>query len=189
MAFDIIFIAGPQGSGKGTQGKKLADKLGFLFFGMGAMLRAIRSDVQFAEKLNSVDQGTLLPDDIIIDILKQRLAIVPTSQKIIFDGVPRRLGQADFLIPFLEGRGYGAMATVFIDLPREDSVKRLALRAHNEQRLDDTTDAIQRRFEYYDQTMPAVVEYLKSKTKFIEIDGRPSPDEVERSIDAALGIE
>ena len=190
MEFDIIFIAGPQGSGKGTQGKKLADKLGFLFFGMGSMLRAIQSEnIQFAQKLKLLDQGTLLPDDVIIDILKQRLAIIPTSTKIIFDGVPRRIGQAEFLIPFLRERGYGSMATIFIDLPREDSVKRLSLRAENEQRMDYTTDAIQRRFEYYDQMMPPVVEYLTGNTKFIQVDGRPSPDEVEKSIHAALGIE
>jgi len=189
MDFDIIFIAGPQGSGKGTQGKKLADKLGFFFFGMGAMLRAIQAEnIQFAQKITLLDQGTLLPDEIIIEILKQRLADVPTSTKIIFDGVPRRIGQAEFLVPFLRGRGYGAMATVFIDLPREDSIKRLSLRAQSEQRVDDTPDAIGRRFEYYDETMPAVGEYLKSNTKFISIDGRSSPDEVEKNVDAALGI-
>ncbi len=188
MDFQIIFIAGPQGSGKGTQGKKLADKLGFLFFGMGAILRQIQaSDVQFAQKIKLLNDGTLLPDEVIIEILKARLASVPTSKGIVFDGVPRRIGQAEFLVPFLLGRGYGAMATVFINLPREDSVKRLALRAQNEQRLDDTTVAIQRRFEYYDETMPAVIEYLKEQTKFIEIDGRSTPDEVEKAVDAALG--
>jgi adenylate kinase len=189
MNFQIIFIAGPQGSGKGTQGKKLADKLGFLYFGMGAILREIRaSDLQMAQQLNATDQGTLLSDELIIKILKERLVSVPTSSGIVFDGVPRRIGQAEFLIPFLLGRGYGAMATVFIDLPRGESIKRLAARAQNEQRLDDTTDAIQRRFEYYDQTMPAVIEYLKHETKFIQIDGQPSPDEVEKAVDVALGI-
>jgi adenylate kinase len=189
MDFQIIFIAGPQGSGKGTQGKKLADKLGFLFFGMGATLRAIQAeDIQFAQRLSLLDGGTLLPDEIIIEILKDRLAKVPTSRGIVFDGVPRRVGQAEFLVPFLLGRGYGAMATVFIDLPREDSIKRLSLRAQNEQRADDTTDAIERRFEYYDEMMPPVIEYLKRETKFITIDGRPAPDEVEKAVDAALGI-
>src|SRR5665213_3682713 len=126
MDFDIIFIAGPQGCGKGTQGKKLAEKLGFLFWGMGGILRDIRAeDPQFASRISLVDRGTLLPDEIIIDILKSRLATVPRDQGIVFDGVPRRLGQAEFLIPFLRDKGYQKMATVFIDLPREESMKRI----------------------------------------------------------------
>jgi adenylate kinase len=189
MNFQIIFIAGPQGSGKGTQGKKLADKLHFLFFGMGGILRQIQAeDVQFAQRTSLLNGGTLLPDEIIIEVVKDRLASVPTNQGIVFDGVPRRIGQAEFLIPFLIGRGYDAMATVFIDLPREESIKRLALRAQNEQRADDTVDAIERRFEYYDEMMPPVIEYLKRETKFIEIDGRPASDVVEKAVDVALGI-
>ncbi len=189
MDFQIIFIAGQQGSGKGTQGKKLADKLGFLFFGMGAALLQLQAeDIQFAQKISLLNGGTLLPDDIIIEIVKERLLSVPTSQGIIFDGVPRRIGQAEFLVPFLRGRGYGAMATVFIDLPREDSIRRLALRAEHEQREDDTADAIELRFAYYDETMPAVIEYLKRETIFLAVDGRPTPDEVEKAVDRALGV-
>jgi adenylate kinase len=193
MNFQIVFIAGPQGSGKGTQGKKLADKLGFLFWGMGGILRELESDVQFASKLALLDKGTLLPDELIIEILKERLTnekfgIASSQRGIVFDGVPRRLGQAQFLVPFLHDRGYKNIATVFIDLPREDSIKRLVSRANTEGRADDTTDAIGRRFEYYDETMPAVINYLKTETEFFEIDGRPSVDEVERNVDAALGI-
>jgi adenylate kinase len=189
MNFEIIFVAGPQGSGKGTQGRRLADKLGFFFWGMGGILREIQSkDVQFAQKLEVSNRGMLLPDELIIEIVQQRLAHVPTSQGIVFDGVPRRIGQAEFLVPFLRGRGYQAMATVFIDLPRAESIRRLSSRAQSEQRVDDTPDAIQRRFEYYDQTMPAVVEYLQRETKFVQVDGSPAVDDVEKSVDAALGI-
>lgn len=190
--FDIIFIAGPQGSGKGTQGKRLADKLGFLFWGMGGILRDMQSDVAFASKTALLDKGTLLPDDVIVDILKEKLMAdsfsAANAHGIIFDGVPRRVGQAEFLVPFLRERGFHSFATVFIDLPRQDSIKRLMARAEKENRGDDTSEAIERRFEYYDETMPAVMEYLKKETTFIEIDGRPSADEVERSVDAAVGI-
>lgn len=189
MNFEIIFIVGPQGSGKGTQGKRLADKLGFFFWGMGGILREIQGqDIQFAEKIEILNRGTLLPDEVIIDILQQRLAHVPTSQGIVFDGVPRRIGQAEFLVPFLRGRGYQAMATVFIDLPRPESIRRLSLRAQSEQRVDDTPDAIERRFEYYDQTMPAVVEYLTRETTFVKVDGSAAIGDVEKSVDAALGM-
>jgi adenylate kinase len=189
MDFQVIFIAGPQGSGKGTQGKKLAAKLGFLFWGMGDVLREIQaSDVVFGDKISSVDHGTLLSDEIIIGILKDRLAKVPQDKGIIFDGVPRRVGQAEFLIPFLRGQGRERMATIFLDLPRQESRKRLLIRAEHESRTDDTPEAIETRFEYYDETMTPTLAYLKKETTFITIDGRPSIEEIEKNIYTALGI-
>jgi adenylate kinase len=189
MDFNVIFIAGPQGSGKGTQGKRLADKLGFFFWGMGGILREIQAeDIQVATKISLLDRGTLLPDEIIIDILKKRLVDVPLAQGVVFDGVPRRLGQAQFLIPFLRDQGKKNMATVLIDLPRQDSIKRLLLRAEHERRVDDTPDIIQTRFEYYDKEMAPTIEYLKQETTFFAIDGRPGVDDVEKSVDAAFGI-
>lgn len=187
--FNVIFIAGPQGSGKGTQGKKLAEKLGFLFLGMGAILREMQAkDPDFTSKISVLDRGALLPDDIIVEILKERVGGVPKDQGIIFDGVPRRPTQAHFLIPFLREQGRTSMATVFIDLPREECMKRLTLRAESEKRTDDTPDAIERRFAYYDIEMLPTIDYLKQETTFIEINGEPSADEVEKSIDAKLGI-
>jgi adenylate kinase len=189
MDFDVIFIAGPQGSGKGTQGKKLADKLGFLFFGMGATLREIKEEHSpLAAQLSGVDGGTLLSDAVIIEILKDRLPRIPAGQKIIFDGVPRRLGQADFLVSYLRERGYKSIATIFLDLPREESVKRLLFRAKHEDRVDDTPEAIETRFKFYDVEMKPTLDYLRHETAFFDIDGSPSADEVEKGIYAALGI-
>lgn len=80
------------------------------------------------------------------------------------------------------------MATIFLDLPREDCLKRLLLRSQSESRSDDTPAAIETRFEYYDETMMPTLEYLKKETEFITVDGRPSVDEIEKNIHAALGI-
>jgi adenylate kinase len=189
MEFEVIFIAGPQGSGKGTQGKKLAEKLGFLFWGMGDVLREIQAqDIEFAQKLALLNHGTLLSDDMIVDILKQRVPLIPLEKGIIFDGVPRRVGQAEFLIPYLREHGREHMATIFLDLPREESIKRLSLRAQHEQRIDDTPEAIETRLQYYNETITPVFDYLKKETTFITIDGRPSADEIAANINEALGI-
>jgi len=189
MDFQVIFIAGPQGSGKGTQGKKLADKLGFLFFGMGDILREIVvADQRFADEIAAISRGTLLPDEIIIEILKERLALVPDGQGVIFDGVPRRVGQAEFILKYLRDRGRTKMATIFVDTPRELCMERLLSRAQSEGRSDDTPGAIQTRFRYYDEVIVPTIEYLKHQTTFFAIDGRPSTEEVERNINAALGL-
>src|SRR5271170_5705943 len=103
MDYNIIFIAGPQGSGKGTQGKRLADKLGFLYWDMGAMLRAIlASGSELGKKISAMQRGALLSDELIIEALKEQLHTISPNQGIIFDGVPRRLGQGEFLVEYLK---------------------------------------------------------------------------------------
>ena len=80
------------------------------------------------------------------------------------------------------------MATIFIDVPREECVKRLLLRAQHESRVDDTPDAMARRFRDYDEAIHPTMDYLKKQTTFITIDGTPTPDVIAESIDKQLGI-
>ena len=189
LNFGVIFIVGPQGSGKGTQGKLLAEKLGFFYWEMGSILREIvQGEGPLKEKVSAMDQGTLLSDDVVDEVVKEKLHTVPLDRGIIFDGVPRRLSQAKFLSQFLREQKRGKMATVFIDLPREDSIHRLSLRAQKEGRVDDTPEIIKFRLVQYYEEIDPMLEYLKKETKFIDIDGRPSVEEVEKNIDTALGI-
>jgi adenylate kinase len=190
MDYDIIFVAGPQGSGKGTQGKRLAEKLGFLFWEMGGTLRAILAEGgPLAAKISGIDHGKLLSDKLIIEILKERLPQIPKGKGVIFDGVPRRIGQSEFLVEYWHARGPARMATVFIELSRKESIKRLLLRAQHESRVDDTPEAITQRFNDYDEEMRAAMDYLKAYTAFFTVDGSPSPDEVAGEIDNALGVD
>ena len=190
MEFQIIFIAGPQGSGKGTQSKKLAEKLGFLFWGMGDVLRGIQKEegTPLSKKMAEIDKGILLPDELIIDILKERIPALPKSPGIVFEGVPRRIGQAEFLIPFLHGLGWGKMATIDLLLTQEESIQRLLIRAQKEARKDDTPEIIETRFRYYYDASVPTLEYLKANTVFFDIDGRPPVDEVTQTIYKTLHI-
>lgn len=188
--FDVVFIVGPQGSGKGTQGKKLAEKLGFLFWGMGHVLREMaREDTPLAKKIAVMNEGALLSDEVIDEVLQERLSIAPHERGIIFDGVPRTRGQAEFFIPLLRREGWKRIVTVFLEVPRDLSMQRLLLRAQHETRVDDNPEAIETRFKYYDETMPPMLEYLKRETRYITVDGTPLPEVVEREIHEALGIE
>jgi adenylate kinase len=190
MDYNIIFIAGPQGSGKGTQGKKLADKLDFLFWEMGGTLRRIlASGSPLGKKISAIDHGTLLSDDLIIEVLKDQLPLIPHEKGIIFDGVPRRLVQGQFLVEYLKEYGMDKMATIFIDVPREECTRRLLLRAQHESRVDDTPEAIAQRFRDYDEAMKPAMDYLKGHTTFITIDGTPAPDEIAADINKKLGVE
>lgn len=190
MDFDAIIILGPQGSGKSTQGKRLAQKLGFFFWDTGEVLRDIyKKGGPLAEKLApGMEHGVLLSDETIIEVLRDRLPVVSPSQGVVFDGVPRRLGQGRYLLEFLKGQKRKRPVTVFVDVPREVSRERLSRRADIERRADDTPEAIVERLRAYDETMSPVMDYLRAETKFITIDGRPSVEEIARNIDLALGL-
>ncbi|HEY5221040.1 MAG TPA: nucleoside monophosphate kinase [Candidatus Paceibacterota bacterium] len=190
MDYNVIFVAGPQGSGKGTQGKRLAEKLGFLFWEMGGTLRRIlASDSPLGKKLSAMERGALLSDELIIEVLQDQLPLIPHEKGIVFDGVPRRLGQGQFLVEYCKSHGMDKMATIFIDVPREECVRRLLLRARNESRTDDTSEAIAQRFRDYDEAIKAPMDYLRTQTTFITIDGTPAPDVIAANINKALGID
>jgi adenylate kinase len=161
------------------------------YWEMGAILRQLaKEDNELARKVKSIiDKGDYLSDELLIEVVKDRLATIPTDKTVIFDGIPRRIGQAEFLFDFLNKIGKKNFITVFIDLPEEESFKRLFARAEKEGRADDTEEAIRSRLKlYYEVTVP-VLEYLKGRSKFIEIDGRPAVEEVENSINQKLGME
>ncbi|OFZ46597.1 MAG: hypothetical protein A3D92_17150 [Bacteroidetes bacterium RIFCSPHIGHO2_02_FULL_44_7] len=185
---NTIFFIGPQGSGKGTQARLLAEKLSFFYWEMGGILRAVaKEDSELGRKVKTqIDSGILLGDDDLLEVVKLRIGQMPKSQGVIFDGIPRRLWQAEFLMDYLKKQGRQNFTTLFIDLPKEESLARLLKRAQIEKRADDTKEKIEFRLEqYYKDTLP-VVEYLKKETNFIEIDGNQPIEKVTEDINKAL---
>ncbi len=188
--FDTIFMTGPQGSGKGTQAKRLAEKLGFFHWDMGAILRGVlqEGDTPLAKKVEVINQGVFLTDEVIIEVSEDRLKKIPRGQGIIFDGIPRRPIQARFLIDFLREQQRRQPVTLLIDVPRAVSVERILSRAKIEGRVDDTPEMIDKRLQFYEEVILPLMDMLKEETRFITVDGTPSVEEVEQRIDAALGI-
>ena len=149
MKTDIIFIVGPQGSGKGTQAKLLAEKLGFFWWDMGQVLREER-DWKLKDGMTVgeiIDKGILLSDEQVLEVFKARMAKLPPGKGVIFDGIPRRVGQADYLFDFLKKQGKDDFITLYVSLPREESMKRLLRRAAIEMRSDDTPEGIELRLK------------------------------------------
>ncbi len=144
MNLDTIFIIGPQGSGKGTQARILAEKHNLFYWEMGGVLRSLaKEETPLGKQVKElIESGVLLSDELLLTVVKDRMGIIPADQGVIFDGVPRRIGQAEFLLNFLKEQGRVNMATLFIDLPHEESLNRLLARAEKEGRKDDTKEAI-----------------------------------------------
>lgn len=194
-----ILLMGPQGSGKGTQAERLSAKLGVPFFGTGQLIREeVASGSELGEKLKAIIlRGELITDVDAAFLLKRRLQKPDTTNGYILDGYPRNLSQFrafDFDTP---------THVIVIDVPREESLKRLGgrltCRACNKvasihdgikpgdtcpcggewyQRDDDTPEAITRRLEIYENdTAPVIAEYEK-KGIVHHVDGVGSIDEV-----------
>lgn len=190
MLPDAIFMMGPQGSGKGTQARILSERLGFFHWDMGAILRQ-----EHGFKLSTgqtvgeiIDTGTYLADPQLIEVIKDKLNELPADKGVIFDAVPRRIGQAQFLMDWLRAHGKSNFATIFLDLGREESIKRLMLRSKMENRVDDTPAGIENRLRQYQEATLPILDYMRQNTGFFAIDGRPPIPEVTAQINHALGL-
>ena len=188
MLYDVIFFIGPPGSGKGTQARVLAEQLGFYFWEMGGILRSVaKEDSVMGKKVDiMLTQGILFPDEFLLEIVAAKLGDIPEGQGIIFDGIPRRLGQAEFLLDYLKKIGKQKFATLFIDIPKSISLERLLLRSQKEGRSDDTREAIEFRLEQYEKDTVPVLDFLKANSSFITIDGVPPVEVVTEQINAVI---
>ena len=190
MHYDAIFLLGPQGSGKGTQARLLAEKLDLYYWEMGRILRDNRDAMTVSGETvgEIIDRGRLLTDDELLGVITPLIAAIPHERGVLFDGIPRRLGQAEYLLDFLKKQGREKFATVLLDVPDEESIKRLLLRAEKEGRADDTREAIEYRLsQYHAETVP-MLEFLKKNTDYYAIDGRPSIPDVTAAIFKTFAI-
>ncbi len=191
MKYDAVFMIGPQGSGKGTQGKKLAQKIKFFYWEMGAILREeAKKQTPFGVKVKDlIDAGRLLEDNELFRVLNTELPEVIKHKRLLFDGVPRTVPQGLHLINYLQQNGFNQFAAIHIDVPMEESVKRLLERAHHEFRTDDTPDKIKFRLDLYEKETKPVLKFLQGIGDMFTIDGVGTVEEIEQRIDSALGVE
>ena len=168
-----LIILGPQGSGKGTQAKLLAEKFGYVHVSSGSRLREFAKNGTPKGDLiaDLLATGELMPFDTVMQVIEQD--ILGAKNGFILDGTPRDLMQAEYLDWFLSERHLGIDKVIILNIPREESVKRLALRAQTENRSDDTPEAIKARLDIYEKETLPVIEHYRKQGKLIEIDGTP----------------
>ncbi len=176
-----IVLFGPPGSGKGTQAAKLVEKYGLKHLSTGDMLRAEKaSGSELGNRVAAImATGMLVPDDVVNEIVESQLkAHAASVPGFIFDGYPRTIEQAHTLDGFLQALGTGVTATLFLDVPKEELVKRLLQRAVELGRADDTAEVIEARvIEYNDKTLPVAGIY-KAQSKLHMVDGMGSVESI-----------
>jgi len=175
MTNGLIFL-GPPGSGKGTQGQVLAKNLQVPHISTGDMLRqAIADKTPLGEQAQSyMDKGELVPDDLILDLIKERLGQKDTENGWILDGFPRNVAQAEFLDQLLVAIDHRAKWVINLNVPDDILVNRLLLRG----RQDDNEETIRNRLVVYQWQTAPLVGYYQDQGKLYSINGDQSPEEV-----------
>ena len=178
-----LLIFGRQGAGKGTQCEYLIEHYGAVHISTGDMLRdAVAEGSELGVRAKKfMDAGELLPDDLIVGIVRDRLAKPDVeSHGFILDGFPRTVAQAEAL---WEAAGDHIDLAVNIDVPLDEVKARMLGRGRD----DDNDEAIERRLELYEQQTVPAIEWIGDRGKLVEVDGLGTPEQVRDRLIAAIG--
>jgi len=181
--FNLV-IFGPPGAGKGTQATKIAEKYKLAHISTGDLFRyEIKNETELGVKVKKiVDSGELVPDELLIDLLKSGMAKFEDVNGIIFDGFPRTIRQAEDLDVLLNESDDAVTLTLALDVDQEELVKRILHRAQKQNRVDDTEEIIQNRLKVYDAQTSPLIEYYKEQGKFESVRGMGTIDEISEKL-------
>ena len=183
-----ILLLGPQGSGKGTQAERIARTYGIPHIATGDMLRAaMAAGTELGRRVKPIyDAGELVPDDLMIELIRERLSEPDAEEGLVLDGFPRTPEQAEALDDMLLeiGRPLDVVFDLQIDEPT--AVERLLGRARDEGRTDDTPEAIATRLELFRKKTLPVIEHYRAQGKVVGIHAAGTVNEVFNEIQEAL---
>lgn len=174
----LIFL-GPPGAGKGTQAKILAEQVGIPHISTGDILRsAVAAKTPLGQKAKSyMDKGELVPDELLLDLVRDRITQPDAEKGWILDGFPRNISQASFLDALLQELNQTCVC-VNLEVPDEVVVARMLARG----RQDDIEEAIRTRLEVYRNATTPLIDFYRDRSALIAIDGDCSMEEVTASL-------
>ena len=173
-----IVIFGAPGSGKGTQSERIVEKYGINHISTGDVLRAeIKNGTELGKTAKGyIDEGQLIPDELMIDILASVFDSFEDSKGVIFDGFPRTIAQAEALKKMLAERGQDVTVMVDLEVPEDELMTRLIKRGKDSGRADDNEETIKKRLHvYHSQTAP-LIDWYKNEKKYQHINGLGTMD-------------
>jgi adenylate kinase len=183
-----LLLFGPQGSGKGTQAKRIAAEHGIPHVSTGDIFRAaIAKRTPLGAKVEPIlAAGDLVPDDLTVGLIRERLADPDAAPGFVLDGFPRNLAQAEALDSLLDELGRPLTAALELLVPDEVCVERMLKRAAEEGRADDTPEGIARRLDIYHSETAPLSRHYRGQGKLVEVDGGGTIDEVWAEIENVL---
>ncbi|RME89163.1 MAG: adenylate kinase [Candidatus Hydrogenedentota bacterium] len=184
-----LVLLGPPGAGKGTQAKILCDRLNIVQISTGDILReAVKNGTKLGlEAKKYMDAGELVPDEVVIGIIEDRIVQEDCKNGFILDGFPRTVAQAEALDKILKEKNLPLSAVIHFMVPEEELTKRLLGRAEKEGRSDDNLETIKNRIAVYFEKTAPLVEYYKKTGILKEIDGLGTVEEIAEKVKEAIG--
>ena len=187
-----LLVLGPQGAGKGTQAKRIGAEYELPHVSTGDMFRAaIAAQTELGKRVQPIlASGALVPDDVTVALIRERLGEPDAADGFVLDGFPRNIAQAEALDEMLREIGRSLDAILFFDLPDDVATERMLRRAVEENRPDDTPDVIARRLEIYHAETEPIVEYFRATGKLVPLHAERPIEQVWVEIASALrGLE
>ncbi|MFI5124394.1 MAG: adenylate kinase [Chitinophagales bacterium] len=187
--FNLILF-GPPGSGKGTQSEKLIAKFGLKHLSTGDILRSeIKNGTALGlEAKNLMDQGKLVPDAVVIGMIRAALEHNPNAKGFLFDGFPRTNAQADALDALLSEKNTSINVVLALQVSKSELIKRLLNRGLTSNRTDDRDESIiGSRIEEYERKTAAVADHYNKFNKVVYISGEGSVEEIFGKLTAEIG--
>ena len=175
-----LIIMGPPGVGKGTQAKALAQQNGWVQLSTGEVFRDhIRRQTDLGRRVKAyLERGEYVPDDVTIRMVRAKLEDISPSTRVLFDGFPRTVAQAEALDRLSAEMGRQVGAVLLLDAPREELLARLNGRATAEHRADDTPEIIANRLEVYEEQTRPVISYYEDRGLVKRVSGVGSVPEI-----------
>ena|ERR1700694_368267 len=183
-----VLLLGVQGSGKGTQAQRIASDYGLAHIATGEMLRkAIAAGTELGRRVKPIlESGELVPDDLMIELIRERLQQDDAQEGFVLDGFPRTMTQAEALDTMLSEIDRPLTVVFELQVPDDVAIERLSRRSQEEDRADDTPEAIEKRIELYHQETEPLVAHYRLAGNLVGIHGDRLENEVFAELQKAL---
>ena len=176
-----LLLIGAPGAGKGTQAEKLSTRFNIAHISSGDLLRQhVREETTLGQRIKEyVDAGDLVPDALVMDMLRKPVVAASEAGGYVLDGFPRTVDQAKTAFETARELGVEVQAAVHLYVPDQELIRRLLARSRGS---DDTEDVIAHRLEVYQQKTMPLLEYYANREWMFSVDGTRTPDEVHEAI-------
>ena len=185
-----IILFGPPGAGKGTQSKYLVSKLKNFQVSTGDILREeIKNNSEIGQQItNNMNEGKFVSDEIVNSLIEKLMLDPQKRDKLIFDGYPRSLSQAQYLDLLLDKSNQKIDHIFFLNVNKNTIIERVEKRKTLENRSDDNTDTILKRYDTYMETTRPVLDFYSKNPNFHEINGTKEIDQITKEIEAFINV-